>query len=83
MGRLILIALCLAALVGCQKTGLSGDESRAQSEAWNQDAYEKAMIESGKEDELNAEKEKWAASNNGNQQNDDPEGTIQGGAQPN
>jgi hypothetical protein len=55
-------------MAGCIKTGLSDSEQQAQSEEWGQDAYEKAMIEAGREDELKAEKEKWAQSQGGQDQ---------------
>ena len=61
-GLIVLVALT-ACLVGCgPKTGISSSEQQDQSKAWSQEAYEEAMIKAGREDELKAEKEKWAQS---------------------
>jgi hypothetical protein len=67
MARLSLLAVALL-LAGCAKTGISSAEQQEQSKNWGQDAYEKAMIEAGREDELKAEKEKWAQSQQGGDQ---------------
>lgn len=70
MKRLAFAVLACCALAGCVKTGLSDDEQSAQSEEWGQKSYEEAMIKAGREDELKAEKEKWAQSQQGQ---DDPQ----------
>lgn len=63
MKSVVAVALLSLFLVGCgPKTGISSSEAEAQSKEWGQDAYERAMIKAGREDELKAEKEKWAAS---------------------
>lgn len=63
MRLMIAIAVLSQLLVACgPKTGISSSEAEQQSKEWGQDAYEQAMIKAGREDELKAEKEKWAAS---------------------
>lgn len=63
MKRLVVFVALSACLVGCgPKTGISSNESREQSKEWGQDAYEDAMIKAGREEELKAEKAKWAES---------------------
>jgi hypothetical protein len=76
MRRIALLVLAAAALLGCgPKTGLSSSDAEEQAKQWNQDAYEKAMIDAGREEELKEEKEKWARSQQQGQEQ--PEG--QGG----
>lgn len=55
MKRLVIAVFVLGALCGCANTGISGEESRAQSKEWDGDAYEKAMRDAGKGDEYDAE----------------------------
>jgi hypothetical protein len=75
MGRALLLALLLTIVAGCgPKTGISSSEAESQSKEWGQEAYEEAMIKAGKEDELKAEKEKWAESQGGDQADQAPAG---------
>jgi len=57
----LILLVVLLGTVGCVKSEITESDSSNVKKQFSQESYEEAMIKSGKEQELQEEKARWAA----------------------